>query len=132
MIAQRTNCYMQPYIWYYYTTATIQSEDLVQLISNVRYCWVNRLTLQLIVFQNTATFLRTVNVPKLTKSTISYINTHYLGLAYFRQTGMSQSNILIINWLIVKFYSYACISEEINFSRVLKTVCISICSQSHK
>ena len=123
---------MQPYIWYYYITATIQSEDLVQMISNVRYCWVNRLTLQLIVLQNTATFLRTVNVPKLTKSTISYINTHYLGLAYFRQTGMSYSNILRINWLIVKFYCYACISEEMNFSRVLKTVCISICSQRHK
>ena len=36
---------MQPHIWDYYITGTIQSEDLVQMIYSVRYYWVNRLNI---------------------------------------------------------------------------------------
>lgn len=59
--------------------------SLVQMLSlhySGRYYWVNRLTLQLIVFQNTATCLRSLNVPNV--PFMSYSNHQYIGPCVFR------------------------------------------------
>ena len=66
---------MQPHIWNCYIIVKIQSEDLVQVFSPyyiVTYYWINRLNMQLIVFQNTATCLKPLNILILNLSTKSY------------------------------------------------------------
>ena len=66
---------MQPHIWYYFFISTIQSEVFVQVFSlchSVDITGQTGKTLQLIVFKNTATCLRQLNVPNLTESTISH------------------------------------------------------------
>ena len=76
---------MQPHIWYYYITARIQAEDLVQVFSlhySVRYYWVNKLN---IVINSVSKY---GNMSETTKSrspvsTISYWNPQYLGPSYF-------------------------------------------------
>ena len=62
----------------------MQSKDLVEVFSfhnNVWYCWVNRLNIAIIAFDNAATYLRTLNFPTLTEVTASYSKPQYLGLA---------------------------------------------------
>lgn len=50
-VVQKTFCYMQPHIcYYYYIISTFQPEDLMQMISlyySVRYYWINRLNIAL-------------------------------------------------------------------------------------
>ena len=77
---------MQPHIWYCNIIHTIQSEVLVQVFSLhdiVRYYWVNRFKITINTVPKKVSYLRQINLPTLTESTISHSNPQYLGLAYF-------------------------------------------------